>query len=130
MMNGDNDDDNADDNDDDNADDNADDIAQEIMMLLIGESSMSHAHLVNGAVVNVRARVRLIFSFLMMIGFDKVVSDIYCFHWKSDRCPIQQGDKLGVWLADAREEEGVSCHNHNHCYNHNQNHKKMTLKDP
>ena len=37
-----------------------DDNAQEIMMLLIGESSMSHAHLVNGAVVNVRARVRLI----------------------------------------------------------------------
>ena len=43
--------------------DDADDIAQEIMMLLIGESSMSHAHLVNGAVVNVRARVRLILSF-------------------------------------------------------------------
>ena len=72
MMNGNNSDDNADDNaaddndddnDDDNADDNADDIAQEIMMLLIGESSMSHAHLVNGAVVNVRARVRLIFIF-------------------------------------------------------------------
>ena len=50
MMNGDNDDDD-------------DDIAQEIMMLLIGESSMSHAHLVNGAVVNVRARVRLISIF-------------------------------------------------------------------
>ena len=33
------------------------------MMLLIGESSMSNAHLVNGAVVNVRARVRLIFIF-------------------------------------------------------------------
>ena len=45
---------------DDNADDVTDDIAQEVMMLLIGESSMSHAHLVNGAVVNVRARVRLI----------------------------------------------------------------------
>ena len=82
-------------------------------MLLIGESSMSNAHLVNGAVVNVRARVRLIFIFfddcicgvfitslrnrcqcsskggarffllfLMMIEFDKVVSDIYCFRWK------------------------------------------------
>ena len=49
-----------------------DDNAQEIMMLLIGESSMSHAHLVNGAVVNVRARVRLIFIFFsMMIGFDQ-----------------------------------------------------------
>ena len=72
VMNGDNGDDNADDNaddndddkDDDNDDDNDDDIAQEIMMLLIGESSLSHAHLVNGAVVNVRARVRLIFIFL------------------------------------------------------------------
>ena len=30
---------------------------QEIMMLLIGESAMSFAHLVNGAVVNVRGRV-------------------------------------------------------------------------
>ena len=51
-------------------------------MLLIGESSMSNAHLVNGAVVNVRARVGLILSFLMMIGFDKVVYDICCFRWK------------------------------------------------
>ena len=41
--------------------DNDDDIAQEIMMLLIGESSMSNAHLVNGAVVNVRARVSLFY---------------------------------------------------------------------
>ena len=47
----------------DNDDDIAHDNAQEIMMLLIGESSLSHAHLVNGAVVNVRARVRLIFIF-------------------------------------------------------------------
>ena len=37
---------------------------QEIMMLLIGESSMSNAHLVNGAVVNVRARVSLSFVVL------------------------------------------------------------------
>ena len=35
---------------------------QEIMMLLIGESAMSFAHLVNGAVVNVRGRVSNFFT--------------------------------------------------------------------
>ena len=43
------------------------------------------------------------------------------FIGKSGLCRIHQGDKLGVWLADAREEEGVRCHNHNQ--NQNQNHK-------
>ena len=45
---------------------NVGDTHQEIMMLLIGESSMSNAHLVNGAVVNVRARVRLHPSFVIL----------------------------------------------------------------
>ena len=85
------------------------------MMLLIGESSMSNAHLVNGAVVNVRARVRLNPSFIIL-GYDKVITDDNCFHTYDENLidpQFHQGDKLGVWLADAREEEGVSCHNHN-----------------
>ena len=90
------------------------------MMLLIGESSMSHAHLVNGAVVNVRARVRLILSFFRDDRFWQSCLwylSLSLFHWKILSMPNSpQGDKLGVWLADAREEEGVLCHNHNHCY--------------
>ena len=85
------------------------------MMLLIGESSMSNAHLVNGAVVNVRARVRLNPSFIIL-GYDKVITVNNCFHTYDENLidpQFHQGDKLGVWLADAREEEGVSCHNHN-----------------
>ena len=41
-------------------------------MLLIGESAMSFAHLVNGAVVNVRGRVGLLslFSFLNLAAAD------------------------------------------------------------
>ena len=67
------------------------------MMLLIGESSMSNAHLVNGAVVNVRARVRLNPSFIIL-GYDKVISDIDCFHYndeKSDRSSIPPGRQTG-----------------------------------
>ena len=42
--------------------------------------------------------------------------DIDCLHNNNNDENLtdpqfHQGDKLGVWLADAREEEGVRCHN-------------------
>ena len=45
-----------------------------------------------------------------------MISDIDCFHNNDENLinpQFHQGDKLGVWLADAREEEGVRCQNHN-----------------
>ena len=50
---------------------------QEIMMLLIGESAMSFAHLVNGAVVNVRGRVS---KFLPVLELFYILFVLYLYH--------------------------------------------------
>ena len=75
-------------------------------MLLIGESAMSFAHLVNGAVVNVRGRVShftnfinflqyILGNFCHQISDSMMMDDNLVLEWHWNNC---QGDKLGIWL--------------------------------